>query len=143
MLKKKHCFSFVFKFLCVCAKDSKSYSNRFFFCCRLFGIDITKEQEWNDSSHSKTQEWQCWKLQKCTIDMYVDMDTRQLKWKEVKKDNKGKEHVLRDNSLFRKYKHLKFVPHIFFNRQDATIQIMDVPPQMYGKFWLKLQKAFD
>ncbi|ETO31735.1 hypothetical protein RFI_05380 [Reticulomyxa filosa] len=73
---------------------------------------------------------------------YVNMETKELKWKEVTENGEGKEYKLRNSTNFNKYNHIPFVPHINFYQKDTTIQVIKIPSEMYGMRLSETQKLF-
>ncbi|ETO28378.1 hypothetical protein RFI_08752 [Reticulomyxa filosa] len=111
---------------------------------KVWGIDGCTPAEWNDSKQtqdSSTQlEW--WNIKEYTLDMYLDMDKKELKWKQVTEDGSGKEYALKDNTTFNKYKNLALVPHFNFHRKDTAIQVMKISPQIYGTQFSQTKDSF-
>ncbi|ETO32424.1 hypothetical protein RFI_04693 [Reticulomyxa filosa] len=109
----------------------------------VFGYNGQNCYESNESQSNYVISELKWDLKKeFVVDMYVNMDTKELKWKEVTENGKGKEYKLRNSTNFNKYNHIPFVPHINFYQKDTTIQVIKIPSEMYGMRLSETQKLF-
>ncbi|ETO13976.1 hypothetical protein RFI_23391 [Reticulomyxa filosa] len=116
------------------ANAHKTFTNESYTETECWGYDGCSPSERNDSQKISNSSitWKWWMLNEYVVDMFLNMKTFVLKWKQVTEDGKGQEHTLTNNTTFAKYKNLSLVPHINFVRKHTTIQVMKIPSAMYG-----------